>query len=98
MELADYIGKRFTLVLTDENGETVAFSGWVASEAGQTLHLQREGGSIALEREWLERIRRVDTDELKGVLPDADFLLPLTVGSKLEENGKDLPTGMRWPV
>jgi hypothetical protein len=97
MDLAAYVGKRFALVLTDENEETVAYSGWIASRAEQTLHLERIGGSITLEIEWLGRIRSVDTEESKAILPETDFWIPLRVGPNPLEEDTDLPTGMKWP-
>jgi hypothetical protein len=97
MELADYIGKRFALVLTNENDDAVAYSGWIASTAGDTLHLEREGGSVTLETEWLDRIRPVSTEHTE-ILPDTDFWIPLTVGPTPHDEATDFPTGMKWPL
>jgi hypothetical protein len=97
MDLDRYAGKRFGLVLTDENDDTVVFGDWVASISGQTLLLTRPGGEMRLESEWLERIRPLDTPESREIIPDADYWLPLKVGPNPQEEETDIPTGMTWP-
>ncbi|MDE1160486.1 MAG: hypothetical protein PW792_00915 [Acidobacteriaceae bacterium] len=84
MELDGYAGKRFALVLTDEQDETTAFGGWMAFLVGDALVLRREDGTLNVEDEWIARIRAVDTDRLREILPEADFFLPLNVGPMAE--------------
>lgn len=79
MDLAKYLGKRFTVVITDENDDTVAYSGWMAWEAGETLLLQSSTGTMTLEPDQLARIQPVDTERLQQILPEADFYLPMTI-------------------
>ena len=49
--------------------------------------------------EWIGRIQSVDP-ALRKTLRDADFYLPLTVGSLPSGDDEDdlIRTGLRWPV
>jgi hypothetical protein len=96
MELQQYIDKRFTLWLMDENDDSVLFGDWVASQDGETLLLQRGDGRLKLDPDWLSRIRPVKA-EVRGQLLNADFFVVLTVGMLPESFEGAIPTGMRWP-
>ena len=97
MDLDGFAGKRFSLWLTDENDDSVVYGGWTASRSGETLVLERPGGRLDLELEWLARITPVHDDETRRILLDADYFLRLNVGPNPSEGDTDLPTGMRWP-
>jgi hypothetical protein len=92
MELAEYAGKRFTLVLTDAQDESTAFAGWTAFLSGEELLLQRPDSVLSVEPAWVPRIRAIDSERLQGLLPDADFYLPLLIEEDLK--GGLLPTAM----
>ena len=97
MDLDRYIGKQFTLLLTDEEGEVVAYGGWTASLSGETLLLERPGDKMKLEPDWLQRIQPISDDQSRKLLLGADFVIRLSVGPNPREEDTDIPTGMRWP-
>jgi hypothetical protein len=97
MDLENYIGKRIGLVLTDENDESIAYTGWIASKVGDTLLLKRPGGELLLDVDWIQRIRPLDTPELASIVPNSDYWLPLKVGPNPSEEHTDIATGMKWP-
>lgn len=60
MDLGQYIGKKFTIWLTDEHDESVAYGDWIASDVEGNLVLEHPNGRLEVQDEWLERIRAVD--------------------------------------
>ena len=96
-ELGAYVGKRFTLWLTDENDEASVHGSWTAELCEKSLALIRPGGRLVLEEEWLLRIRPVPDEESRAILLGADYFLRLTVGSLPDGEGQFQSTGMRWP-
>ena len=97
MDLSAYIGKRFTLWLTEENDDSVVYGGWVATKDGDALVLERPGGRLEVETDWLDRIRPIEDEETRRILLNGDFFLRLNVGPNPEETNTDIQTGMRWP-
>lgn len=97
LDLTPYLGKRFTLWLTDDKEESVVYAGWTASLCGETLLLERQGGELELQSDWLERIQPVPQGDSRRILQDGDYFLRLFVGRAADSDIDFKETGMKWP-
>jgi hypothetical protein len=102
MELTDYDGKRFALLLCGETeqGEDdwVVFPGIARLQDG-ILIVQRPEGQppFQIRSEWYNRIKSVG-DEIREMLHGAEYVLPLTVGPKPGVDDEQyIRTGLMWP-
>jgi hypothetical protein len=102
MDLTALDGKALTLLLlgtTPEGDDDWAvFPGISQVEDGQ-LYIDRGAKPrFDIRPEWIDRIQAVDP-ALREMLRDADYYLPLTVGSlPTGDDGDDLiQTGLKWP-
>ena len=96
-------GKRLVLVLwgkdSDGADEVSAHAGTVRkTSAGFVLERGADQPPIDLRPEWLNRVRPVP-ENLRSVLLDADFQIPLTVGSLPEgaDTSAYVQLGIRIP-
>jgi hypothetical protein len=95
-------GKPFTLLLMgttpDGKDDWAVFPG-VARVEEDGLYIDRgPKARFKIRPEWVSRIRPVDAS-LRSTLRDAEYYLPLTVGS-LASGGNDddlLRTSLKWP-
>ena len=99
--ILDAVNKSLALVLwaKDEKGEddVAVFSGMLVQEKNEYL-LKREGGAnVELQTEWLHRIRKVPK-ELRAILLDCEYQLPLSVGDKPNDSEGYEKTGLKWPT
>ena len=102
MDLTTLDGKLFTLLLicTTPEGEDdwAVFPGIARVEDGK-LYLDRGAKPrFDIRPEWIGRIQSVDP-ALRKTLRDADYYLPLTVGSLPSGDDADdlVQTGLNWP-
>ena len=66
-------------------------------DASLQLYRGEDNPPVAIREAWLERIRPVEPD-LKQIMCDADFMIPLTVGNLADDDREGLePTGLKWP-
>ncbi len=99
MELAELHGKSFTVWLTDDQEESVVFSG-TARWTGTELLLDRTPKPpFEIRAEWQDRIRAVTNEKVKKILLGAEYYLRLWVGSLPSSSNESEfeRTGLRWP-
>lgn len=97
---ADAVGKGVALLLmgTDSAGEEDwAVFNTVLQEEGGQLVLKHKTGRLELSEGWASRIK-VTSSEMRGILLNLEFFLPLTVGNLSDEEAMELETtGFQWP-
>ena len=99
VSLVQLNGKRLTVWLTDDVGESAIFSGVVRWD-GSMLALDREANTaFEIQPEWYERIRQVADEESRKILLNADYYLRLCVGNlpAAADTTEYQPTGLKWP-
>lgn len=97
MDVSQFAGKRFALLLTDENDESTAHFGWIALVTDDGVLLRRDGHTLGLDPQQIARIQPIETENLRQILPDSDFVLTMSVGPNPNPEPSDIPTGMKWP-
>ncbi len=102
MDLSEYDGKQFALLLcgeTDDGEDDWAVFPGVARVRHGALFLERHGDKPDIEilPEWQDRIRPTN-DKTKQILQGASYYVSLTVGKKPDEKDAGyVPTGLQWP-
>lgn len=99
MDIAAINGKRLAIWLTDDSNESGLFAG-EARWDGTTLRLDR-GATPPFEvrPEWYDRIKAINSDEVRSSLLDSDYYLRLWVG-KLPDAANETEfekTDLQWP-
>jgi hypothetical protein len=80
MDIAAINGKRFAIWLTDDSDESALFAG-EARWDGTTLKLDRGSKPpFVVHAEWYDRIKAVNSDEVRSSLLDSDYYLRLWIG------------------
>ena len=99
MDLANLEGKRIALVLTDEQDESVAFTGTAYWDGERLLMLRKKPDPpIHIREEWHLKIRATP-ESSKDALLGSEFFLMLNVGNlppRADESQFD-KTGLKWP-
>jgi len=80
MNIAELDGKPFALWLTDENDESVIFSGTTRWRGSKLLLERAPKPTVEIRTEWHERIQIVTNEESRRILLGADYFLRLYVG------------------
>src|SRR6187401_1326721 len=98
---ADLTGRQVALLLISQdaegNDDWAVFSTTLQQGEGQAV-LVHKAGQLELSDEWLSRIKAT-TPQARSILLEADFFLPLTVGSISDEEAETLrKTGFQWPT
>ena len=96
----DALDKALALVLwaKDENDDddVAVFKGQMIEKNGMYF-LQRDNNvTIEIREEWLPKIEQIP-EELKEILLNCDYQLPLTVGNIENDSGISERLGLKWP-
>jgi len=100
MNPSDLEGKRIALVLTNERGESVAFTG-IAHWEGEQLYMLRNKPDppVPILEEWYRRIRATPGNS-KDALLGAEYFVMLRVGDIATgtDESEFQKIGLRWPA
>ncbi len=102
MSITEIAGSRLALLLMgeSEDGEDdwAVITGIAKLKDGE-LVLDRgpDNADFEVRSEWIVRIKPT-RDEVRSILGDCDFFLPLSVGQASDDELKEMdPTGISWP-
>ena len=99
MSPADLHGKRIALVMTDELGDSVAFTG-IAKWDGLSLFMLRNPPDppVEIREEWCSRMKRTP-DSSREALLGSEYFVQLAVGNVPTDSDQSqfLKTGLKWP-
>jgi hypothetical protein len=99
MNVAGLEGKVVVLWLTDEVGESAAFSGTAHWDGSKLLLERTSKPQFEIRPEWYDRIQAVTNGQTRGILLGADYFLRLYVGDVPEgaTASEYERTGLKWP-
>jgi hypothetical protein len=98
IDYKDIEGHLFALIVwnLDKEDDVHVYVGQLIKRGTDYLfNNDKKGWTVTVHPDKIDKIKKV-TDDLKETLLHADYCLNLTIGDMVDNNGKYIPTGMKW--